>query len=255
MTQHDTDAQRKIVESVLTTTWTLFDDIEHYVDSADTQNRFERPDFSQRAKELVPDAADESEQTLQRATLAQVAQLVKTCTLCPLSETRTKAVPGEGLANARLMVIGEGPGADEDISGRPFVGKAGKYLDAWLKAINLSRDEQVFIANIVKCRPPQNRNPHTEEAAACIPYLKRQIALVKPDAILCVGKVAANYLLEREDALHTMRSTVYRYEGIPVVVTYHPAAVLRNLELRSPVWEDLKRVAQLIDMPISVAGR
>ena len=263
MSQHDeteVEDRRKAVETVLEETWTLFDEVQGYVDppSKDTQRSSRtsvKPDFTQRAIELVADGKQEATDSLQRSTLPQVAHLIEDCVLCSLCKTRNHAVPGAGHANARLMVIGEGPGADEDASGKPFVGKAGKYLDSWLNAIHLNREEHVFITNIVKCRPPQNRNPYPEEAKACMPYLKRQISLVKPDIILCVGKVAANYLLQRDDALHAMRSSIYRHEGIPVVVTYHPAAVLRNLELRKPVWEDLKRVAQLIDIPISTTGR
>lgn len=256
MTGHDRESRRKALESVLDTTWTLFDDAQRYLDKTPGSSiGGEKPDFAARAATLVPDEQQEAGQALERTSLAQVAEMVRSCTRCPLSAQRKLAVPGEGSANARLMVIGEGPGAEEDASGRPFVGKAGKYLDSWLRAIHLDRTEHVFIANIVKCRPPENRNPSEQEAAACIPYLKRQIALVKPDVILCVGKVAANHLLQTEDALHAMRSTIHRYEGIPVIVTYHPAAVLRNLQWRAPVWEDLKRVAQLIDIPITPSGR
>lgn len=255
MTHRDRDAERRSAAYVLEKTWNLFDEVEQYVQGAGTVEQTERPDFAQRAKDLIPDSQRETEILLERSTLSQVSELVQTCTRCPLGSTRTCAVPGEGVTNARLMIVGEGPGAEEDASGRPFVGRAGVYLDSWLKAINLSRETNTYIANIVKCRPPSNRNPLPEEIQSCLPYLKRQIALVKPDAILCVGKVAAHALLDRSDALRAMRSTVHRFQGIPVLVTYHPAAVLRNMELRASVWEDLQRVAQLIDMPVHTTRR
>ena len=259
MSQHEevsVEDRRETVKTVLEEVWTLFDEVQDFIipNPKEADGAFQKkakPDFLQRAEQLVIHTENSSTDPLVHATLPQIVRMVESCSLCPLSETRNHAVPGVGMANARLMVIGEGPGADEDASGEPFVGKAGKYLDSWLNAIHLNRAQDVFITNIVKCRPPQNRNPHPAEANACIPYLKRQISLVKPDVILCVGKVAANYLLQCDHALHTMRSTIYRHEGIPVVVTYHPAAVLRNLDLRKPVWEDLKRVAQLIDIPIA----
>jgi DNA polymerase len=253
MTHDDREDRREAVATLLDSTWTLFDDAQKYLDPSYEGSA--PPDFSQRVMELVPNAQQEAASLLERSTLAQIAGMVRTCDRCPLHATRRNAVPGEGKPNARLMVIGEGPGADEDASGRPFVGRAGKYLDAWLQAINLDRVNDVFIGNVVKCRPPENRDPYPEEAASCIPFLTRQIALVKPDAILCVGKVAAHHLLQRDDALRAMRSTVHRFAGIPVVVTYHPAAVLRNLQLRAPVWEDLKRVAQLIGVPVNRSGR
>lgn len=184
----------------------------------------------------------------------QLESLVGSCTKCRLAQTRTHVVFGEGSVPARLMVIGEGPGADEDATGRPFVGKAGQYLDKWLAGIQLARNNGVFIANIVKCRPLQNRDPHPDEVSACIPYLKRQVQLVKPQIILLVGSVAAKTLLDTTDGVTKLRGRFYRYEGIPVMVTYHPAAVLRNeAELRRPVWEDLKKVASFLG--IALPGR
>ncbi len=254
MKQSEREEQRKRVEITLERTWHLFDGVQRYI-ADDPKMSSEPPDFAARAEELAPDLQEESRRILDRATLEQVSQLVQSCTSCPLATTRNLAVVGEGVVNARLMVIGEGPGAEEDASGKPFVGRAGRYLDSWLNAIHLSREENTYIANIVKCRPPQNRDPLPEEVAACIPYLKRQIALVKPDAILCLGRVAAHVLLQREDALRDLRRVVHRYEGIPLVVTYHPAAVLRNLDLRGAVWEDLKRVSELVGMPLNRTER
>jgi DNA polymerase len=151
------------------------------------------------------------------------------------------------------MVIGEGPGGDEDLQGEAFVGRAGKYLDAWLNAINLSRTNGVYITNIVKCRPPNNRDPQGDEVEACVPYLSRQIQLLQPQAILLLGRVAAQTLLGRKDALAALRGTFHRYEGIPVLVTYHPAAVLRDQRLKRPVWEDLKKIASFLN--IALPGR
>jgi DNA polymerase len=247
MTPTDKQETQQALAQTLERTWTLFDEVQQYLGSSPQQDI---PDFTVRAQQLIPDEQQAAAQVMERASLAQIETMVRTCDRCALAQTRRHAVPGEGVINARLMVIGEGPGADENATGRPFVGRAGVYLDSWLKAIGLSRETNTYIANVVKCRPPGNRDPLEEEAAACMPYLIRQVALVKPDAILCVGKVAARFLLGRSDALKNLRTTVYRYQQIPVVVTYHPAAVLRNLQLRAPVWEDLKRVAQLINMPI-----
>ena len=254
MTQNEREDVRRSVETRLGQAWALFQEVQDYVGETPGVAAGV-PDFHQRALEIVPDPQQQAADALQRVSLSQIAQLVANCSLCALGSLRTHAVPGEGVANARLMVIGEGPGAEEDRTGRPFVGKAGKYLDSWLTAIGLDRSTNVFIANIVKCRPPENRDPLPQEAQACIPYLKRQIALVKPDGILCVGKVAAHFLLGREDALHALRGTIHRFEGLPVVVTYHPAAVLRNLQLRRSVWEDLKRTANVLNLPVPNSGR
>jgi DNA polymerase len=247
MTPTDKKETQQVLAQALEQTWKLFDDVQQYLGAPPSQ---ELPDFTLRAQQLIPDEQQEAVQSMKRSSLAQIEAMIRTCTRCPLAEKRHHAVPGEGVINARVMVIGEGPGADEDATGRPFVGRAGVYLDSWLKAIGLSRETNTYIANIVKCRPPGNRDPLEDEAAACMPYLIRQVALVKPDAILCVGKVAARFLLGLDDKLKNLRASIHRYQQIPVIVTYHPAAVLRNPQFRAPVWEDLKRVAQLIDMPI-----
>ena len=176
------------------------------------------------------------------ASLADIAAQVAVCTRCPLHRGRRHAVPGEGAANPRVLVIGEGPGAEEDASGRPFVGKAGQYLDKWLKAIELDRASNCFIANVVKCRPPGNRDPLPEESAACLPYLRAQIAALQPRAILAVGRVAAQTLTGLSAGVGELRRRQLSYEGIPLAVTYHPSAVLRDPTLRASVWEDLKRL-------------
>lgn len=179
-------------------------------------------------------------------TLEALANVVRTCTRCRLSETRTHAVPGEGNPEADFMCVGEGPGATEDETGRPFVGAAGQLLDQILGAIELPR-ESVFIANIVKCRPPQNRKPLPDEAAACLPYLHRQIALVKPKVLLALGGTAAEHLLGVKKSLGDLRNQVHRYGDIPLVVTYHPAALLRNPNWKKPTWDDVRVARQLLD--------
>jgi len=170
---------------------------------------------------------------------------VTQCQACELHKTRTQTVFGVGRQNADLMIIGEAPGADEDRKGEPFVGRAGQLLNAMLKAIGLQR-EQVYIANILKCRPPGNRDPRAEEALKCAPYLQRQVALLKPRAILAVGAVAARNLLQSDDAVGRLRGGQHEYNGIPVVVTYHPAYLLRSPEQKAKAWQDLQKAARLI---------
>ncbi|MGH8143319.1 MAG: uracil-DNA glycosylase [Steroidobacteraceae bacterium] len=164
------------------------------------------------------------------------------CTRCALHAGRTQAVFGVGNPQADWMVIGEAPGAEEDRRGEPFVGPAGQLLDAMLRAIGLSRDENVFIANVLKCRPPGNRDPRPEEAAACLPYLRRQIEHVRPRLLLAVGRVAAQNLLGTGQSLSRLRGRVHRFGELntPLVVTYHPAYLLRNPADKRKAWEDLK---------------
>jgi len=184
---------------------------------------------------------------LQQAhSLADVAALVAGCVKCKLCSGRTKTVPGEGLATARLVVVGEGPGKTEDETGRPFVGRAGELLTKILEAIKLPRD-QVFICNVVKCRPPENRLPQYDEIAACVPYLHRQIELIKPKVILAMGGTAAQTLLSTKQSLGSLRNQVHRFRGIPLVVTYHPAALLRNPNWKRPTWDDVRIAARLLE--------
>jgi uracil-DNA glycosylase family 4 len=179
--------------------------------------------------------------------LERVAGEVRVCTRCELHRKRTTAVPGEGSSSPRLLVVGEGPGYEEDRTGRPFVGPAGQYLDKWLQAIGLDRAAGCFIANVVKCRPPANRDPLPEESQACLPYLKRQIVLLRPRAILSVGRISTQILTGRSAGIGELRGTPHDFQGIPLVATYHPSAVLRNSALRKPVWEDLKRLRSILD--------
>ena len=171
---------------------------------------------------------------------------VTACTRCGLSATRTQTVFGTGDRGARLMVIGEAPGFEEDRQGEPFVGRAGQLLNSMLRAAGFDRGE-VFIANILKCRPPNNRDPQPAEAAECLPYLRRQIELVAPQAILCVGRIAAQNLLATASPLGKLRGTVHRHDsGVPVIVTYHPAYLLRSPGEKRKAWEDLKSVVRLL---------
>ena len=170
---------------------------------------------------------------------AELERAVKSCTLCPLHKTRTQGVFGVGNRAAQWMVIGEAPGADEDRQGEPFVGRAGQLLNSMLKAIGLKR-EHVFIANILKSRPPNNRDPKPEEVQACIPYLFRQIELVNPLLILCVGRIAAQTLLETDTPIGKLRGQLHRIAGNrPMVVTYHPAYLLRSPGEKRKSWADL----------------
>ena len=200
------------------------------------------PGIKVRAPELV--VFDENE--LQDHTLDQLVEAISTCTKCKLCEGRTNTVPGEGPSDAKLMVVGEGPGANEDRQGRPFVGRAGKLLDDILAAIEMPRS-QVYICNIVKCRPENNRNPEADEIKACIPYLVRQIELIKPSVILAVGSVAACSLLETRKSLGQLRNQVHEYRGIPLIVTYHPAALLRNPQWKKPTWDDVRIARRIVD--------
>ena len=187
-------------------------------------------------------------------TLETVAGQVRLCTACPLSAARTQAVPGEGVTRPLVLVVGEGPGADEDLTGRPFVGKAGQLLDRMLASIGLFRDKNCFIANVVKCRPPDNREPLPEEAAACLPFLSRQISLLKPRVILSAGRTATQTLLETAASLGSLRGRFTEYKGIPLLPTYHPSALLRDESKKRPAWEDLKVLrAKLSDLDTSYA--
>ena len=169
----------------------------------------------------------------------QLRAAVSVCRACSLCEKRKQAVFGVGSETGPWLFVGEGPGADEDAQGEPFVGQAGKLLDAMLGALGIRRGREAYIANVVKCRPPGNRTPTPEEAAACAPFLDRQIALIRPKVIVALGKTAAVRLLERESSLGSLRGRTHRYGEIPLVVTYHPAYLLRNLPDKAKAWEDL----------------
>ncbi len=196
---------------------------------------------------VVPAPAEDlfSTDPLVHLDLDALADRIRTCQLCPLSKSRTHAVPGEGPADARLVVVGEGPGATEDETGRPFVGRAGELLTEILAAIDLPR-EQVYICNVVKCRPPSNRKPNPAEIEACVPYLYRQLEFLRPAVILAMGGTAAETLLNTRQPLGAMRKKVHEFRGIPLVVTYHPAALLRNPHWKKPTWDDIRIARQLV---------
>jgi DNA polymerase len=179
------------------------------------------------------------------AELTALAGVAGACTRCRLAEGRTKVVFGSGNPTAELMFVGEGPGADEDRQGLPFVGAAGELLTRIIQAIEMTREE-VYIANVVKCRPPGNRDPQPDEVAACRGYLDRQITLVRPRVLVALGKVAAQALLGNEAPIGRMRGQWHQVQGIPTMVTYHPAALLRNQALKRPTWEDMQQVRDFL---------
>ena len=167
-------------------------------------------------------------------------QKVHDCTACKLRAGCTQTVFGVGDEQADWLFVGEGPGADEDARGEPFVGQAGKLLDNMLAAIKLKRGDNVYIANIVKCRPPDNRTPEPDEITTCLPYLQNQIALIKPKLIVALGKTAATSLLGRDATLGSLRGTLHEYQGVPLIVTYHPAYLLRSPAEKAKAWQDLR---------------
>src|SRR5262245_4451589 len=185
--------------------------------------------------------------------LEAVAKAIATCTKCPLYSTATNPVPGEGNPHAKLSCVGEAPGATEDETGRPFVGAAGQLLTKILAAIDLPR-EQVYICNVLKHRPPGNRNPLPQEVTACSPYLIRQIELIRPKVLLALGTVAAQTLLDTKASIGKLRGQVHRYYGVPLVVTYHPAALLRNPGWKRPTWEDVQLARRILESPSAGGG-
>ena len=204
------------------------------------------------AEEFAP-ASERDDESIPRPPQDDVGRLdwprlearVTDCVACELHRTRTRTVFGSGPREADLLVIGEAPGAAEDRKGEPFVGRAGQLLSAMLGAIGLAR-EQVYIANILKCRPPGNRDPRVDEVVKCHAYLQRQVALVRPKVILAVGAVAARNLLQRDDPVGRLRGQAHQYRETPLVVTYHPAYLLRSPEQKAKAWMDLQRAVRLI---------
>jgi uracil-DNA glycosylase family 4 len=185
--------------------------------------------------------------------LDSLNQMICTCQKCPLGQSRTRFVFGVGNPDADIVVIGEAPGADEDATGEPFVGLAGQLLNKILAAIHLKR-EDVFICNILKCRPPGNRTPERFEVEQCEPYLLKQLELIKPKFILALGLTAANTLLNRKGRMGELRGTIHDYHGIKVVVTYHPAALLRNQQWKRPAWEDVQMLRRLYDESVRTSS-
>jgi uracil-DNA glycosylase family 4 len=181
--------------------------------------------------------------------LEDLARDIRACSACGLAKTRTQPVFGSGDPGAKLMLIGEAPGEEEDRRGEPFVGAAGQLLDKILASVGFERSE-VFIANILKCRPPGNRDPLPDEAASCIKHLMKQIESIGPSLILALGRIAGQNLLGTQTPLNRLRTDSHSFQGIPVMVTYHPAALLRNPEWKRPVWEDMQRLRRLYDQRV-----
>jgi uracil-DNA glycosylase family 4 len=203
------------------------------------------PALGARALEAPAPAPPAAAKAPPAETLEQIRADLGDCQRCVLAKTRTKIVFGQGNPQARLMFVGEAPGGDEDEQGLAFVGKAGQLLTKIIEAINLKRDD-VFIANVLKCRPPGNRNPETDEILQCQPFLERQIASIRPEVIVGLGKFAAQWLLKTMQPITRLRGTLGIYQGIKVMPTYHPAYLLRNPEGKKDVWEDMKVVRDLL---------
>jgi len=215
------------------------------------------PDPKQKEDNPVPSEVEGMADTEKAAELEKIAEEVHQCRKCSLGSSRTNAVPGEGNPNARIMFVGEGPGADEDAQGRPFVGRAGQLLDKVIAAMGLKRSE-VFIGNILKCRPPENRDPRADEIISCLPYLQRQIEIINPEIIVALGAHAAKTLLNTTKSIGQLRGQFLEYYAglgrppIKLMATYHTAYLLRNYspENRRRVWEDMKKVLTELDLPI-----
>jgi len=194
-------------------------------------------------------AVSASPEPANAASLEILAQQVSSCERCRLSKTRSQTVFGRGHQKARWLLIGEAPGEQEDRQGQPFVGRAGHLLDNMLNAAQLSCEQDVYIANVLKCRPPSNRNPEGDEITACQGYLHQQIALIQPEIILALGRFAAQTLLETELSISRLRGKVHQYQGIPMVISYHPAYLLRNPSDKARAWEDLQLAKRTIKNP------
>jgi DNA polymerase len=195
--------------------------------------------------EEKPDSGDCTQRVLVSEAMDQLREEAELCRGCKLCESRTNLVFGVGDPGANLMLIGEAPGRDEDLKGEPFVGAAGQLLDRILKAMDLRREE-VYIANLLKCRPPQNRDPDHEEIEACIPFLESQITIIRPRVICTLGSFAARALLGSHSTLGGLRGRIHAFRGIDLVPTYHPAALLRHPAWKRPTWEDMKKVMELL---------
>ena len=188
---------------------------------------------------LANEAEDPREERIRQMGWPELKQAVPECTACPLHKTRKQTVFGVGDESADWLLVGEAPGAEEDRLGEPFVGQAGKLLDNMLAAIRLRRGENVYIANVLKCRPPGNRNPEPDEVAQCSPHLLRQIELIRPKLIVAMGRFAAQTLLDSDATIASLRGKVHRCQGVPLIITYHPAYLLRNLPDKAKAWADL----------------
>ena len=199
---------------------------------------------------LFPDSRGARDSSVVK-TLSEIREELGDCTRCRLCETRKSIVFGEGNPRARLVFVGEGPGRDEDIQGRPFVGRAGQLLTKIIRAMKLERKD-VYICNVVKCRPPGNRNPQPDEVASCEPFLMKQIESINPEVIVSLGSVATGLMLKLKNfKMGQLRGTFHQYGNSKLMITYHPAALLRNPSLKKPVWEDMKLVMRELGIPTS----
>ncbi len=215
-------------------------------DLPDSGNSGSQTEDAFKMPSLGSSLADGRREIMMKLDWQDLEECVANCQACKLGKTRTRTVFGVGDKDADLMLIGEAPGAEEDKQGEPFVGQAGKLLDNMLASIHLKRGEKVYIANVLKCRPPDNRDPHGEEVSLCDPFLKRQIELVGPKVIVVLGKFAAQSILGTDASIASLRGRLHEFHGVPVVVTYHPAYLLRNLQDKSLAWEDLCLARQVM---------
>jgi DNA polymerase len=227
---------------------TLLGQIEEYLHMQ--EDLFGNIIYSDKKKEKMPDNAVPVKYPEEAWTgadsLDSLNEQICNCLKCPLGETRTKFVFGVGNPRADIVFIGEGPGADEDRQGEPFVGRAGQLLNKILAAIELKR-EDVYICNVVKCRPPNNREPEPTEMELCTPYLYKQLELIKPKFIVCLGRISAQWILQTNASLGSMREKIHDFMGAQLMVTYHPAALLRNESYKRPTWEDMKKLKAMYE--------
>lgn len=200
------------------------------------------------ASSTKPDSKADSKDTI-----SGIAESLEGCKLCKLCKGRTNIVPGEGNPKAELVFVGEAPGEQEDLQGRPFIGRAGQLLEKMIEAMGLKRD-QVFICNVVKCRPPGNRNPEPDEIAACSPFLHRQLDTIRPKVVVALGKFAAQTLLQTETPISKLRGQFHEFRGAKLMPTFHPAYLLRNPPSKREAWEDLKTVAKELGLKPTGAG-
>jgi uracil-DNA glycosylase family 4 len=238
---------------ILKDLYRLIDLASDYIRTGYRSEHSDAPDFSGFDKKLsgktgpIQEKQNEAE-TTPIAGLEALNTKIKKCTLCRLHIGRKNAVPGEGVLNPKLMIVGEAPTEDDDRAGAPFVGAAGQYLSKWLEAIKIDRKTDCYVSNIVKCRPPQSRQPSEDESATCFPYLLEQIRIIKPRAILCVGLVSSRILTGKHLAsMNQLRESAYEHYGTPLFVTYHPSAVLRDTTLRKPVWDDMQKLQGILE--------
>lgn len=215
-----------------------------------SENRMEKDPGGDQYEKIVVSDQQDIFTSGKKETLEEIREDLGECTRCKLHEERTNIVFGEGNPEARIVFVGEGPGRDEDTQGRPFVGRAGKLLTKIINAMGLKRSD-VYICNVVKCRPPNNRNPEPDEVAACEPFLIRQLRSIQPEVIICLGSVATSLLLKMKSVkMSDLRGQFHQFGNSKLMITYHPAALLRNPNFKKPVWEDMKLVMRELDLPM-----